>query len=414
MGSSERRPLTIVFVTDMFDVEKNGIVTSARRMCAQLRSQGHTVRVVSAGTKNIAASGDEDSTKVHVRQLGDDVDDDLEDRYVVRELHIPVVNRFAKKQSFVFGTPKISTLREAFEDADVVHFFMPMMLEQVGVRVAKRMGLPVTAAFHIQPENITYNISPRLQGVDWAANRVYKVLYEIFYDSFPFIHCPTEFIKEQLVANGYDKHAELVVISNGVGDRFHPPVPDRHVFPLYKGTFDILMVGRLSPEKNQKVLIRAVQLSRYAEYIRIFFAGGGADRKMLQSMGSVLPHPPSIHYYSQDELLKLMHSCDLYVHTASVEIEAISCLEAVATGLVPLIANSPKSATRQFALDERSLFINNDPRDLARQIDYWIEHPVQRIHMSKVYAESANGYRMAECGRKMEEMLYAAVEQHQR
>lgn len=414
MRSSDRRPLTIVFVTDMFDVEKNGIVTSARRMCAQLRSQGHTVRVVSAGTKDDETPEDEIATKVKVQEVGDDVDSDLEDRYVVSELHIPVVNHFAKKQSFVFGTPKIATFQEAFEGADVVHFFMPMMLEQVGARVARRMGIPVTAAFHVQPENITYNISPLLQGADWAAKGVYKILYEIFYDSFPFIHCPTEFIKDQLVANGYDKHAELVVISNGVGELFQPPVPERRVFPLYKGTFDILMVGRLSPEKNQKVLIRAVEYSRYAEYIRIFFAGGGADRKMLQSMGSVLPHPPSIHYYSQEELLQLMHSCDLYVHTASVEIEAISCLEAVATGLVPVIANSSKSATRQFALDERSLFINNDPRDLARQIDYWIEHPVQRIQMSKVYAKSADDYRMAKCGQKMEEMLYAAVEQHQR
>ena len=389
MRSARRRPLTIVFVTDMFGVETNGIVTSARRMCEQLRAQGHTVRVVGTteSGKDKVKNNLEHAIK-HASQNNSETDDEL---YVVRELRIPVVNHFAKKQSFIFGTPKIATFQEAFEGADVVHFFMPMMLEQVGVRVAKRMGIPITAAFHVQAENITYNISPRLQGADWA-----------------------EFIKNQLLENGYGKHAKLVVISNGVGDRFQPPALERRVFPLYKDTFDILMVGRLSPEKNQKVLIRAVQYSRYAKHIRIFFAGGGADQKMLQTLGSVLPRPPSIHYYSQKELVNLMHSCDLYVHTASVEIEAISCLEALATGLVPVIANSDKSATRQFALDDRSLFINNDPRDLARQIDYWIEHPVQRVQMSKVYAKSADVYRLPECGRKMEDMLYEAVEQYQK
>lgn len=412
MRSARRRPLTIVFVTDMFGVETNGIVTSARRMCEQLRAQGHTVRVVGTteSGKDKVKNNLEHAIK-HASQNNSETDDEL---YVVRELRIPVVNHFAKKQSFIFGTPKIATFQEAFEGADVVHFFMPMMLEQVGVRVAKRMGIPITAAFHVQAENITYNISPRLQGADWAATGVYKVLYEIFYNAFPFIHCPSEFIKNQLLENGYGKHAKLVVISNGVGDRFQPPALERRVFPLYKDTFDILMVGRLSPEKNQKVLIRAVQYSRYAKHIRIFFAGGGADQKMLQTLGSVLPRPPSIHYYSQKELVNLMHSCDLYVHTASVEIEAISCLEALATGLVPVIANSDKSATRQFALDDRSLFINNDPRDLARQIDYWIEHPVQRVQMSKVYAKSADVYRPPECGRKMEDMLYEAVEQYQK
>ena len=33
---------------------------------------------------------------------------------------------------------------------------------------------------------------------------------------------------------------------------------------------------------------------------------------------------------------------DLYVHAADVEIEAMSCMEAFAGGLVPVIANSPQ------------------------------------------------------------------------
>jgi len=89
-----------------------------------------------------------------------------------------------------------------------------------------------------------------------------------------------------------------------------------------------------------------------------------------------------------------MQNCDLYVHTATIEIEAIACLESMATGLVPVIANSEKSATRQFALDKRSLFETENPRDLARKIDYWIEHPAERQEMSDAYAHSAEQYRM--------------------
>ena len=46
----------------------------------------------------------------------------------------------------------------------------------------------------------------------------------------------------------------------------------------------------------------------------------------------------------------------------------MSCMEAFAGGLVPAIANSPKSATPQFALDERSLFPAGDSAALAEKI----------------------------------------------
>ena len=42
------------------------------------------------------------------------------------------------------------------------------------------------------------------------------------------------------------------------------------------------------------------------------------------------------------------------MHSADAEIEAISCIEAFACGNVPIIANSPNSATKQFALVKES------------------------------------------------------------
>jgi len=39
------------------------------------------------------------------------------------------------------------------------------------------------------------------------------------------------------------------------------------------------MIGRLSPEKRQDVLIRAVMKSRYADRIQLYFAGSGPGRR---------------------------------------------------------------------------------------------------------------------------------------
>ena len=89
-----------------------------------------------------------------------------------------------------------------------------------------------------------------------------------------------------------------------------------------------------------------------------------------------------------------MQSSDLYVHSATVEIEAIAAIEAIACGLVPVIAESGLSATKQFALNEKSLFADNDDKELAQKIDYWYEHPAERASMSGRYAVFAKKFSL--------------------
>ena len=66
------------------------------------------------------------------------------------------------------------------------------------------------------------------------------------------------------------------------------------------------------------------------------------------------------------------------MHASEVEIECIACIEAISCGLIPVIADSDKSAAKQFALDEQSLFKNKNIKDLLKKIEYWIKHPDKR------------------------------------
>ena len=102
---------------------------------------------------------------------------------------------------------------------------------------------------------------------------------------------------------------------------------------------------------------------------------------------------------------------DLYIHSADAEIEAISCIEAFACGIVPIIANSPKSATPQFALDDRSLFEAGNSDDLAKKIDYWIENEAERKQMETKYAEN---YRIEKSMKKIEGMFEDAIREYRK
>lgn len=152
------------------------------------------------------------------------------------------------------------------------------------------------------------------------------------------------------------------------------------------------MVGRFSPEKRQDVLIRAARRSRHAARIQLYFAGHGPREKRLRRMASKLANPAQFGYYSHGDLIERIRSCDLYVHASDVEIEGVSCLEAFSCGLVPVISDSRRSATGQFALEPANLFRSGDPSSLAERIDGWIDDPEALHAASDTYAGYAEQY----------------------
>lgn len=366
--------MIIVFVVDMYDVATNGTTMSARRFARQLRDNGHVVRIVATGKTE-------------------------KDKYVVPRWRIPIVEYFASKQGFIFARPDEEALARAFQGADIVHLFLPLPLECRARKIAQKMGIPCSAAFHLQPENISYNIHLK---AEWLSQLLYFFMKRYFYDHFDQIHCPSSFIAGQLQKHGYK--AKLHVISNGITDEFHPVE-----LPHSTDQFHILLIGRLSPEKRQDILIDAVAKSKHADKIQLHFAGSGPDEAALRRQGSSLPNPPTFGFYEKKELLELIHTCDLYVHASDVDIEGIACLEAIACGLVPVISDSPKSATSQFALTEMSLFRAGDSDSLARRIDYWLENPVKRKAMSRRYAKQADNFKIDKSVQQIETMFKETI-----
>ena len=226
--------MKILLVIDQFDQGNNGTTISARRFAQALAADGNEVRVAATGKP---ARG----------------------KYPMPEIHfLPVADSIIRSQGMVFAKPNRSVLEQAIAWADVVHFMMPFALSRVGLRIAKEMGKPVTAAFHVQPENITSTIH---LGKNKKANELlYEWFRDDFYNEFTHIHCPSPFIAGQLKEHGYQ--AKLHIISNGVSDEFYPRVRQKE--PELAHKFVILMIGRYSEEKRQDVLIEAVKRSAHS------------------------------------------------------------------------------------------------------------------------------------------------------
>ena len=396
--------MKILFVIDTYDTNNNGTSISAQRFAEELRRRGHEVRILCADKPETDADGNPLSV-------------DITQKYFVDEFHVPLFNPLVKKHGFTFGdimTESRQIIRDAIEWAEIVHSFMPFALEIYASSYAEKIGKPNTGAFHIQPENLWSSVG--LGKVQWIQNMSYRNFRNWHYYKFRHIHVPSEFMKKMLEERGYQ--AKIHVISNGIQDAFLEAGKKKQQMgglpkmPELKGKFLIMMVGRLAQEKRQDVIIEAVKFSKYADKIQLIFAGKGPEYEKYVELGKELPLPPKFVYLKQDELINLLLQCDLYVHASDMESEAISCIEAFATGLVPVIANSEVSATPQFALDGRSLFMPGNPRDLARAIDYWLDHPHERQHIEERYHISAKKYSLSNSVTSFEEMLSEEIADH--
>ncbi len=374
--------MLIVFVIDTLD-SGNGTTVTTLRTAERLRARGHRVRILTHSDG--AASPD-------VVEVG--------------ALRVPVVAQVAALHHFRLAHPDRAAIRHALADADLVHIMLPSPLGAAARSIACELGIAVTAGFHVQPEHLTYNVG--LHRVPRIHDGVHRLMWRRFYRHIAHIHCPTEHVAAELRRHGYRAH--LHVISNGVPPEFHPADDGAEPWTPASGRpFRIVSIGRLAPEKRLDVLIDAVARSAHRDRIELMIAGRGPHRLLLELRARRRRVAPHIGYHAQHDLIALMQTADLYVHPADAEIESLACLEAIACGLVPVISDSPASAARQWALDERSLFAAGDPADLARRIDHWIEHPHERARLRARYAEHAEHFRLERSVDRLEEMFERAV-----
>ena len=373
--------MKILIVIDQYDNLSNGTTISAKRFVDGLRKDGNEVQILSTGK-------------------------DEEDKVLLKTYKFPkIIDKYFKANEMVFARPDEEVMRNVFKEQDVIHFYMPFRLAKKGVKIAEEMHIPHTTAFHVQPENITYTMG---LGTHHHLNDTIYTYFRNYFNKFRHIHCPSNFIANRLKEHGYT--AKLHVISNGVGEEFKY---DRKEKPQeLKDKIVITMVGRYAPEKRQDVLIEAIKKSKYENKIQLVLAGKGLCYEQYEKQGGNLTNKPILKFYPKDELVDLLSYTDIYVHSADAEIEAISCLEAIACGNVPIISNSNESATVQFAMDEDSLFEHGNSDDLASKIDYFLDNPKVLEEKRKAYSEFANKFRIENSVKLMEEMFREEIEDY--
>ena len=359
-------------VLDVYDDLNNGAVISTRRFVKCLQKK-HDVVILSTGE----GEGN---------------------RITLPGFYLPIAKNIMKKMQFQFAWPQTKLLKKNLSGVDIIHNQFSFLLGIKTVRVAKKLGVPVVSTFHVQPENMLYSIGLK------KSKKLVRLFYRFFlwsvYNRSDAVICPSPFSERELLKHGL--RVPSYVVSNGVPPQFKKVDVKRDA--EMKDKFIVLSVGRLAREKRHDVLIEAINLSKHKDAIQLMILGAGPIKNEIEKQGRVLPNPPIMGYVPNDQLVYKYNIGDIYVHPSEIEIEGMTILEAMACGLPAIVSDSDRSATGQFAIDDRFIFQSGNAQSLADKIDYWFEHSKELKQAKKLYLKKAEEYSIDNSVRKLEEI----------
>lgn len=361
--------MKVLYVLNNLYSKGNGLCGACRNNIIELKKRGIEVKVLSGP---------------------DHFFEEIPD-FELEDFYIPFFNRLISKHGYQFARVDKEVIKEAVEWADVIHIEEPFIIQVAATKIAKKLGKPCVASYHLHPENIFASI--KLEKSKIFNGSLMWFWKKLVFDRCKIVHCPSENVKERLAKAGYK--AELRVFSNGIDSS-----KLLHVDKEYntKDTYNIISIGRYAYEKDPKTIIKALKYSKFKDKIKLTLAGRGPIEKKLKKQAKklykkgIIKHKVEFGFYDLNHLQELAKNADLYIHAAFVEVEGLSCLEAIQTGLVPIIAEGKYTATPQFALNENSLFKARKPKELAKKIDFWLSNDELRFKEALKYKDFNEKY----------------------
>lgn len=320
------RRMRVAIVTESFLPQVNGVTNSVRHVLNHLVDHGHDAMVIAPG------AGPADYRGVPI----------VRTRSVAPPMY----------QSFPIGLPDQAVERAlARFQPDVVHLASPIALGAVGLRAARRLGIPTVAIYQTDVPGFLrqYRLPGEAPVTRWV-RRIHRRVDRTL--------VPSQASRAQLDGLGVPN---LHLWRRGVDlDLFGPEYRDPGLHRNWaRGADDLVVgyVGRLAPEKQVRRLRELVGLPG----VRLVVIGDGPERDWLERK---LPDARFTGQLSGTELARAFASLDVFVHTGVNETFCQTVQEAQASG-VPVVA--PAAGGPLDLVDQRRtglLFNPDDPASL--------------------------------------------------
>jgi glycosyltransferase involved in cell wall biosynthesis len=297
----------VCVVTETYAPEINGVALTLGHLVNGLRRRGHLVSIVRPRQR-----ATDPVTGPHDPALT-----------LVRGLSLPGY------EAVRFGLPAGTRIRDrwSIRRPDVVYVATEGPLGWSAVRSARWLGIPVLGGFHTNFQGYV-----RHYRAGWFQHGVARYLRS-FHNRTDGTLVPTVELRDQLGSAGF---RNLTVLGRGVDGRLFTPARRsaalRRTWGAAESDLVVLYVGRLAPEKNVELAVRAYRaMTRIAGSARFVVVGDGPSRPALHE---ALPGVLFRGEMTGESLAEHYASADVFLFPSETETFGNVTLEAMASGLV--------------------------------------------------------------------------------
>ncbi|MFN7018414.1 MAG: glycosyltransferase family 4 protein [Fimbriimonadales bacterium] len=223
---------------------------------------------------------------------------------------------------------------------DVVHTHTPFFTGMAGASWARRLRIPIVSTYHTLYEEYLHYVPPIVPKN--LVRRVLRWHLKRYYERVDAVMTPSQIGAEVLRKYGVRK--PITPIRNPV-----LPFPQiskaeaRTRLGIPDDVWMLLYVGRMAPEKNVSVLLRAMpHIVRGCPNARLWLVGPGPALDDLKAQAESLNLTEWVHFTGpvpRDEVSLYLLAADLFVFPSVTESQGLVLDEAQAAGLPCIVAN---------------------------------------------------------------------------
>lgn len=350
-------PLRIAIFSDNFYPEISGIVDSITTTAKELASRGHYVRfcVPRYSAANFKKAG-KDFTEIN---LGENISID-------RLPAIPVPTS-TKQGRFAIPLSSYAKSLAAFKP-DVIHtqLFFGAGLEALMVK--RKLHVPLLGTNHTAISEFVKQTPIGFPAVERAMLKYVSW----YYNHCEFVTAPSQSVFTEMEQYGFRKPHQ--VLSNPIDtDTFSPIKTSEEREALQRefklSDFAIIYAGRLAPEKNIDVVLRAVaEAKTVIPNISFALAGHGAAETELKKLTQTLGLEKIVTFtgtLNAATLAKLYRAGNVFAIASTSETQSMVLMQAMASG-IPVVGVNARALPEYIRPENGYIVAPGDFKHMAK------------------------------------------------